>query len=108
MLTRYCLAYFLINDGDTTEPQQLLAQLDKEWVPRLAKDDPMVLSIGSLWVCARANAAAISGDPLSDSLASLHTLSTQLQSRRAVRARPKRLVDRIATRLENAHSDAHP
>lgn len=105
MLTRYSLAYFLISDGDDTEALLLIVELEGRWLPKLAKDDPMVQAVSSLKVLAQANAAMKSPNDLPAAIERIDVLEAELSSPQAWEP-VRRLAQRIGARLKKAEKQA--
>lgn len=61
LLTDYSLAHFLLLEGRWSEAMEVLDRCDQTTVERLAKDDPIVLSLEAMRVCARAMADSAAG-----------------------------------------------
>lgn len=62
LLTRYALAYFLIDGGDGAEAAGLLATVRRVWTERLDPGDPIWPSVAAMERGAAANAAAQRGE----------------------------------------------
>lgn len=77
-LARYSLAHFLVREGESTEPEALLAEVRRHWGPRLDPNDQFWECVSAVELCAAANGAFARGEPMRELRNQLYDLEARL------------------------------